>query len=217
MKSMRNLFNLAARMAALGVVSASCVGVNTASGTIVVGSMKFADMAFADKVISHNVPPHREFPTGATLEQTMVGADFESHIDTPFGAFIELGFASGALANIPGPDLAIFEMFSDSDPFYVSLTVGGPAALVPASEWEVVSTNAYGWEVRVARFDLDRLGVPRGAEVHSIVLSTPNSSVEFTAAGSLLPEPASWNLAALALAGATALGARRRGRPDAAP
>lgn len=177
------------------------LGPLAAQARIVVGGIEFADHAFASTLIAHNLPPGRTYPQDASVADAMLGADFERHVDSTFGSFIQLGFVDGALANIAGPDLVVFEMFADTDPFLLSLAVGGPTLAVPTSSWSVVDSNALGWEIRAAFIDLDALGVPLGAFVDSIVLTTPQSSVEFTAVGSLLTEPAVVGLVGLGLAG----------------
>lgn len=196
---------------AIGLLTlALMLGPPGAQARIVVGGIEFADHAFASSLIAHNLPPDRTFPQSASVADAMLGADFERHVDSTFGSFIQLGFDHGALANIPGPDLVVFEMFSDTDPFLLSLAAGGPYLAVPTSSWSVVDSNSLAWDIRAAFVDLDALGVPLGAFVDSIVLTTPASSVEFTAVGSLLAEPTGVGLAGTALAGLALAGLRRR-------
>jgi hypothetical protein len=125
-----------------------------ASATIIVGGIEFADDAFATRIVSTNVPPGLTFPPGTPLDDAILGSDVNEFVDTSIGSFIELGVDQGVLLNRAGPDLAVFDVTSDSDPFSISLTVGGPTFSVPQDSFSFVGTTDLGFDLRVFLFDL---------------------------------------------------------------
>ncbi len=120
------------------------------------------------------------------------------------------------LLNGAGDDLATFDIAEDTDPFEVLLTVGGTSLSVPNSSWVTVGTNSGGNTLRVAQVNLHGLGVAAGALLGSIVIASPNSSVEFAAAGALnsrsvaVAAPAPLALLGLGLLAAAGIAGRRR-------
>lgn len=170
----------------------------SAEAAIIVGGISFDDKAFADSIISTN-SSRSAFPPGSTLQDGLLGSNINSHLDTQPGDFFELGFEDNSVFNGLGNDLAVFDISDDTDPFDVSLTVGGQSFSVPRSGFSIVGTNSFGFPLRVAFVDLDDLGVPANVKLNSIVFATPRSSVEFAAFGALnsipktksVPEPTS--------------------------
>ncbi len=176
-----------------------------AQATIIVGGLNFDDDAFADSLISSNIPGASVF-NAPNAEAAVTGPDLDSLLDTSGGDwYLELGFDDNFLVNGAGDDLAIFKVFSDPDGTDVSLTVGGAEIFVPFASFSSAGTNSFGFQILVATVDITGLGVAPGDMLSSIVLSQGAFSFELAAVGALnsksagIPAPASWALLALGL------------------
>ncbi len=86
------------------------------------------------------------------------------------------------IVNDPGNDIAVYDLFVETDEFNLSLTLGGTS--VNATIVDTGFVNANGQAITVAYFDLTDLGVAAGASITSLYVNSPKST-ELAVIGSL--------------------------------
>lgn len=183
------LFAMVALLALPGIAQAS----------IDIGGLTFDDLAFADLILSTDYTGDFDgcpgiVPTG--LESALLGSNLDGWIDygphdfypgpngdfnstAPPTQYIEVAFTDNVAVNLPGPDIAIFQMGGpnavrvsiDLDSILNPGAVTSTEVVVPTAALPV--TSICGTQVNVGYLELDDFGVPRGDSIYHLFLSSP--------------------------------------------
>lgn len=170
-----------------------------AQASIDVGGLTFDDLAFADLVMSTDYSGELAGCPGfepADLQAALLGSNLNTWIDygphdffpgpegdfnsqAPPTQFFELAFVDNLAVNLPGPDIAIFQM-GGANAVRVSLdldSILNPGAVTSIEQVVTTSslavTNDCGTPVNVGYVELDDFGVPRGATIYRLFLYIP--------------------------------------------
>jgi len=195
------------RIAAL-VVGLLVAIVGQARGEVTIAGYSFADNAFPDVLISQ----FGTFSiTGAPdLAGAVLGADLNSYArGTSYDAHYTVGYTDNIVRNVPGPDIAFFELWIE-DNFHVE--INGVRRLVNTQY--NVGQGPHG-TLNIGLVDLDDFGLPPGAMVDRVTLwvgsgwSPSEYTPTMTVVGAAIPEPAT---TALLMVGSGLMMLRRKRR-----
>ncbi len=192
------------------LVASTALLAGSASATVTVAGINFADNAFADTLISSS----GTFTTsGGSLNTVLTDHDVGTYaFSFSPGASVNMGFSSVSLFNGAGADLAIFEL-GLPDSFRVTINGVDKTYLSAGTGF-----MAGGFNVNVAKIDFSDFGLASGATINSVVIgldihsgSGTVPSLSMVAGLNVSPVPESETYAMM-LAGLGLLGvaARRR-------
>ena len=204
----------------LGAVILSFIGAlgSGAAGAapVTIGGITVDSQNFVDELLS-------SFTTGSWSTQggTLDAVTTDLSVDTwafsnASQAYLQLGFTDNVMVNGAGNDLVVWEI-GTPDNFGISLTVGGTTQTIVSAATGF--SNAQGFGINVAYFDLDAFGIAPGGSVSSFVANmgfpfvNTSASPTFGAAAALnsapVPEPESLLLLLLAALSALVVSRKR--------
>lgn len=197
---------------AMCVVCAIMAGMTlSASASISLGGITFDDNAFADDVIYYTpgISFERQITdpfdrVATTAEDAVLGSDLASStIEMSSDQILAVQFTDNAVINLPGDDIAIFELFSIAE-FGEATILATTMAVNGVSLGSIaIPGTSFSNYVNLATIDLSDFGVAPNAVISSIQMTVSGVGSEYAAFGAInnIPEPATFGLIGIAATG----------------
>ncbi|MFC1782965.1 hypothetical protein ACFL02_05205 [Planctomycetota bacterium] len=119
-------------------------------------------------------------PWNLMLEDySMTSYGYYAGAGNPFDAYAELGWNDTALVNKPGPDLALFTIYTTT-PYYIRLDESSPTQSVTPTDTGYTTHDFGGvstWAVTLAKLDLSDFGMAPGDSVSSIQIDMTSGPI----------------------------------------